>query len=262
MKPRLSVRERLSVRRALIGLIQTHPNPPLAEMAGMCGYDFLMLDCEHGWFSEMELLQTMQAIGSTEIAALVRLRGHDLQALGRYMDMGVDGIIVPNVGTADQARALVRAMVYPPAGTRGFAAPAHRASGYGLNLAAHMKSPRDRVCLVVIIESGEGVANAADIAAVEGVDGVFIGPADLSADLGCAGDYTQPAYQEALARIERAANRCGKLVGTAPHPGQPLEALVARGYRLLIVSGDMPLIREAMSDDVAKAKSCLEGGQA
>lgn len=257
MKLRRSVYERLSTQRALIGFLQTHPNPTLAEMAGMCGYDFLVLDCEHGWFSEMDLLQTLQAIGSTDIAAVMRLRGHDTRALGRYMDMGADGIIVPNVATPEEAKALARAMEYPPAGTRGFAAPAHRSTHFGMNLAAHLKAPRERVCLVVMIESALGVTNAEEILAVEGVDGVVIGPSDLTADLGCLGDYSQPVYGEALARIEQVAAARGKLLGTAPNSGHPLEALLARGHRLLIVGGDMPLIREAMSAQVATAKSCI-----
>jgi len=126
-----------------------------------------------------------------------------------------------------------------------------------MDLAAHLKSPRDGICLVLIIESALGVANVEDILAVEGVDGVFIGPSDLTADLGCAGDFSQPVYAQAVERIERAAAAQGKLLGTAPHPGYPLEALLARGHRLFVIGADMPLFCEAMSAQVAQAKSCL-----
>jgi len=258
MKLRRSLSERLAGKRALLGFGLTHPNPSLAEMAAMCGYDFLILDCEHGWFSEMDHLQTLMALAAFDVAAVIRLRGHDTQALGRYLDMGADGILVPNVSTAEQAQALVRAMHYPPAGTRGFAAPAHRASRYGLDLAAHIKSPRDGVFLAVMIESALGVAHVEAILSVEGVDAVFIGPFDLTADLGCAGDFSQPAYGEALSRIERAAAAWGKVTGTGPHPGYPLETLLGRGYRLLGIGGDMPLMREALSAQVQKAKSALQ----
>lgn len=257
MTSRRQLHERLSTQRALIGILQTHPNPSLAEMAGMCGYDFIILDCEHGLYSETDHLRTLQALSSTDIAALVRLGGHDTRALGRYMDMGADGIVVPNVSTAEQARSLVRAMHYPPAGTRGFGASAHRASRYGLDLDAHLKAPRMGVFLVVMIESTLGVANVEEILAVDGVDGVFIGPFDLTADLGCAGDFSQPAYAEAITRIERAAFSQGKVFGTGPHAGYPLETLVARGHRLLLIDTDMPLIRGAMMARVAKAESCL-----
>lgn len=257
MKARRTLQERLATQRALIGLLQAHPNPALAEMAGMCGYDFLLLDGEHGVFSESDYLQTLQALAAADVLAMVRLGKHDTQALGRYLDMGADVTVVPNVSTAEQARTLARAMEYPPAGTRGFGAPLHRATRYGMDLAAHLKAPRQGVCLVVIIESASGVANVEDILAVEGIDGVIIGPSDLTADLGCAGDFSQAAYARAVARIERAAAARGKLLGTAPHPGSPFEALVARGHRLLIIGDDVSLVREAMSAQVAKARSYL-----
>jgi 4-hydroxy-2-oxoheptanedioate aldolase len=257
VKPRRSLHERLSAQHTLLGLLQAHPNPTLTEMAGMCGYDFLLLDGEHGVFSEQDYLYALQAIAGTETLALVRLRGHDTHALGRYLDMGADGIVAPNVSTADQARMLVRAMEYPPAGTRGFGAPLHRAVRYGLDLAEHLKAPRESVSLLVIIESALGVDNVEDILAVEGVDGAIIGPSDLSADLGCAGDFARPQYAQAVERIERAAVARGKVLGTVPHPGFALEALLTRGHRLLILGADISLIREAMSAQVAKAKSHL-----
>jgi 4-hydroxy-2-oxoheptanedioate aldolase len=108
-----------------------------------------------------------------------------------------------------------------------------------------------------MVESPIGVGNVEDIVVVEGVDGVIIGPADLTATLGNGGDFDQPAYVEAVGCIERAVAGRGKILGTAPHPGSPPEALVARGHRLLIVGADMPLIREAMVSQVAKAKACL-----
>jgi 2-keto-3-deoxy-L-rhamnonate aldolase RhmA len=242
--------ERLSKQRALIGLLQSQANPALAEMAGMCGYDFLLLDGEHGVFTGSDYLDTLRALATVDVLALVRLAQHDVHALGMYLDMGADGIVVP-------ARTLARAMEYPPTGTRGVGASLHRVTRYGLDLSAHLKAPRDHVCLLVIIESALGVSNAEGILAVEGVDGVIIGPADLSADLGCAGDLSSPTFAQAVSHIEQAALTCGKLLGTAPYPSSPVDILVARGHRLLIVGADMSLIREAMVSQVTKAKSSL-----
>jgi 4-hydroxy-2-oxoheptanedioate aldolase len=257
VKARPSLQERLSARRALVGLLQTHPNPTLAEMAGMCGYDFLLLDGEHGVFSERDYLDALQALAATGALAMVRLAKHDTQALGRYLDMGVDVIVVPHVSTVEEARALAHAMEYPPAGTRAFGASLHRATRYGLDVATHLKAPRQGVSLIVIIESVPGVANVEDILAVQGVDGAIIGPWDLTTDLGRPGDFSQPAYAQAVTRIEEVAASRGKIFGTAPHPGNSLEALVARGHRLLILGNDVSLIREAMSTQIAKARSCL-----
>jgi len=257
MKQENSLRSRLSTQKALIGLMQTYPNTALAEMAGICGYDYILLDCEPGFFSELDHLRTLQVISSTGMAAWVRLSGHDTRAVGRYLDMGAHGIVVPNVSTVEQTRDLVRAMDYPPAGTRGFGAPAHRATRYGMDLAAHLKFPRGDAFLVVMIESALGVANAEEILSIEGVDGVFIGPADLTADLGCAQEFSRPEYADAVGRIERAAFSHGKLVGTAPHPSYSLETLVARGHRLFIVGGDISLIQRAMTAQVEGARACL-----
>jgi 4-hydroxy-2-oxoheptanedioate aldolase len=258
MRARQSLQERLSTKRALIGFLQTSPSLELAEMAGMCGCDFLLLDGEHGVFSERDYLQTLQVLAAVNVLAMVRLRNHDAQALGRYMDMGVDVIVVPNVATAEQATVLVRAMDYPPTGTRGFGASLHRGTRYGMDVVSHLKAPREGVSLLVIIESALGVANVDDILAVDGVDGVIVGPFDLAADLGVVGEFSQPAYSRAVGRVERAVAVKGKILGTAPHPGSTVEDLLTRGHRLLVVGTDVLVIREAMSAAVAKASCYLE----
>jgi 2-keto-3-deoxy-L-rhamnonate aldolase RhmA len=249
--------ERVIARRALFGLLQTYPNPVFSEMAGICGYDFLILDGEHGLFSEMDYLQALQTLRSTQMAAFVRLSAPNSSSVGRFLDIGADGIVAPNVTTADQVRALVRAMYYPPKGNRGFGAAAHRATHYGIELAAHLKSPRSAASLVLMIESSEGVTNIEQILSVDGVDAVFVGPFDLSADLGCAGNFSMPAYVDAFAQVERVASAYGKVFGTAPHPGHPAEALIARGHRLLVLGSDTSLIRETMTAKLAKARTCL-----
>jgi 4-hydroxy-2-oxoheptanedioate aldolase len=257
MTARRTLQHRMTAQRALIGLLQAQPNVVLAEMAAMCGYDFLMLDDEHGVFGPGDHVKTLQAVGRSEMAVLVRLSGHDTQALARYLDLGVDGIVVPNVTTPEQAIALVRAMSYPPSGTRGFGASLHRGTRYGLDLAEHLRAPRAGASLIVIIESAKGVANVEDIFAIGGVDGAIVGPWDLSADLGCMGNFSDPIYAEALTRVERAASTHGKVLGTAPHPAYSAETLLARGHRLLIAGADMPLMREAMSATLARVKACL-----
>lgn len=255
MNSAMNLHESLRQEKPLFGLVQTLPNPSLTELAALCGYDFLILDGEHGWFGEMDYLHTLLALGSVATAGIVRVRNHDAQAIGRYLDMGAAGILVPNVSTGAQAVALVRAMQYPPAGTRGFAAPAMRASSYGMNLAAHLKSPRGHAFLAVMIETALGASNADEILGIEGVDAVVVGPFDLTADLGCPGDFAHSAYAEALERIERAALSRGKALGSAPHPGHPLEVLVARGHRLITLGVDMSLMRDALQAPLATARA-------
>lgn len=257
LRARPSLRDRLASKRALVGFLQTLPGTSVSELAALSGYDFVILDGEHGLFDDKDYLQTLQALSSRDIAAWVRPSGHDAHAIGRYLDMGIDGVVVPNVSTPEQARALVRAMEYPPLGTRGFAASMHRTTEYGRETQAHLEAPRGNASLIVMIESALGVANAVDILAVDGVDGVFIGPFDLSADLGRAGDFSQPAYADALARVEKAAASHSKICGTGAHAQFTIPVLVARGHRMLLIGGDTSLIREAMSAQVAAAKAHL-----
>jgi L-fuconolactonase len=252
---RRTLQERLAAQPMLAGLLQTHPNPTFTEMVGMCGYDFLILDDEHGVFSQSDHLNAMRALSATDVAVFVRLSGHDFRAIGRYLDMGADGLVIPNVETAEQASALVRAALYPPAGTRGVGAPAHRATRYGLSFAAHLRAPRAGAALVVLIESALGVANIDAILNTDGIDAALVGPADLAANLGCIGDYSHSAYADAMLRVEQIGTARGKVFGTAPHAGYPIEALLDRGHRLLILGADTPLMRDTMCAQVAKART-------
>jgi 4-hydroxy-2-oxoheptanedioate aldolase len=247
--------QKLASQRPLLGFLQTQPSLQFAELAAISGYDFIMLDCEHGLISETDVLQIAQVLGSTPVLTLVRIQGHDMRAIGRFLDMGVDGIIVPDVTTAEQATALVRAMEYPPKGDRGFGAAAHRVTQYGIDTAAHIQSCRAGCALIVIIESAAGVQNIEDILCTIGIDGALLGPSDLSGSLGGIGDFTAPAYTNAVDRFERIASRERKIFGTGPHPGRSLEELLAHGHRLIILSTDMPLVREAMCAHVSRAKA-------
>lgn len=256
MKRRQTVGEKLSSTSALFGFMQMHPSTAISELAGICGYDFIILDCEHGLFGEMDIVHSLQAIAATGMSAFVRLRGHDCQALGRYLDMGADGIIVPNVATADQAELLARAMEHPPRGTRGFAGPGHRTTRYGFDAAEHIASPRAGAFLAVLIESARGVQKAGEILAVDGVDAALIGPSDLTADLGKLGDLAQPGYAKAWSSLEQAAADQGKICGGVLHAGQSVSNLVARGNRFFIIGSDIALIREAMVAQLAAARGC------
>lgn len=238
-----------------MGFLQSVPSPAVTELAATSGYDFLILDSEHGLFSELDHFQALLTLSGSDVPALVRLRGHDAQALGRYLDMGADGILIPNVTSAEEAQLMVRAASYPPAGARGFAGALARAARYGADLAAHVRTPRGGIFIAVMIEAMGGVENIDAILDVEGVDGVVIGPFDLTADMGFPGDFSRSGYAEALMHIERSAAARGKVYGTAPHPGYSLRELIARGHRLITLAADMSLFREAMSVQLAQALS-------
>jgi 4-hydroxy-2-oxoheptanedioate aldolase len=251
--------QRFSENRALIGVLQTRPSREIADLATQCGYDFVLMDCEHGLFCETDCLEMLPILACRDTLALVRVRDHDPKTVGRLLDIGVDAVVVPQVSTAEEANTLARAVRYPPDGTRSFGASLHRSTRYGL--AGPMGDPvaERRPRLLIMIESANGVRNVDEIVAVEGVDGVIIGPWDLTASLGKLGDFSPPAYLEATSRIERAVVARNKLLGTASSPEGPLEALAARGYRLLIVGADISLVRDAMVAQVSQARANVSG---
>ena len=244
---------RLADRKTLYGLLQSLPSPAVSEMAGLAGYDFVLLDAEHGGFAPPDILPALYALASTDCASIVRLRDHDPHVLGQCLDLKVDGILAPNVRS--RAEALVRAMEYPPKGSRSFGASLHRATSYGKAVPEHVAGPRAATCLFVLIESQAGAEHAHEILAVDGVDGVIIGPYDLSADLGSAGDFSTSLYADAFMAIEAAAVDHHKLLGAALHPAFSASDLIARGHRLLIAAADTPLIREAFESHLLQARA-------
>ncbi|MBU1361151.1 MAG: 2-dehydro-3-deoxyglucarate aldolase [Gammaproteobacteria bacterium] len=204
-------------RRAQIGLWLGLADSYSAEICAGAGFDWLLIDGEHSPNGLRSVLQQAQAIaaypGSHAIARVPVGHGHVGTALiKQYLDLGVETLLVPMVDTAEQARDIVRAMRYPPTGVRGMGGA--RASRWG-RYPAYPREANDQVCLLVQAETREALANLDAIAAVEGVDGVFIGPADLSASMGHVGNpghaEVQTAIRDAIERINRAGKAAGIL---------------------------------------------------
>jgi 4-hydroxy-2-oxoheptanedioate aldolase len=239
----------------LVGLLQTHPNPLLVKMADECGYDFLFVDAEHGLFADSDYEQIIQTLASTRVLTMVRLAHPDPDAARKYVDIGADVVVAPHISTIEQAKEMGCAV-------KQRSVPTHRAiPAWDDNelVGRAEQEMRSAASLLVIIESVLGVSNAEAILAVDGVDGAFIGPSDLTADLGSRGDYSLRTYADALLRVERAAAEAGKFVGTVPHGGYTAEALFDRGHRLLIAGADISLMRDAMIAQVANAQACQLG---
>src|SRR5690606_6307578 len=174
-----------------IGLWVSMANPYTAEMCAACGFDWLLLDGEHSPNDLSSLLGQLQAIAASSSAAVVRPVAGETWMIKQLLDMGATNLLVPMVDTAKQARELVRAVRYPPQGVRGVGSRLARVSGFGAE-ADYLAKANERVCLLVQVETEEGLRNLDEIAAVEGVDGVFIGPSYLSAAMGHLGQPGHP----------------------------------------------------------------------
>ncbi|MFZ2479046.1 MAG: HpcH/HpaI aldolase/citrate lyase family protein [Propioniciclava sp.] len=198
--------------RSLIGLWIASGDPYVASIAGSAGFDWLLIDSEHGPNDLRSILGQLMALQASASALVVRPPTGEPWILKQLLDVGAQNLLVPMVDTPDQAKQLVRAVRYPPRGIRGMGAAIARASDFGRD-GGYAARADENVCLLVQAESRTALANVRHIAEVEGVDGVFIGPADLAADLGrpVASDEVQRVIEAGIASILAAGKPAGIL---------------------------------------------------
>lgn len=249
-------KQALKENRTQYGLWASLLGPLNTEICAAAGFDWLLLDAEHTPNDPMNLLQQAQVIaaypGTHAVARVPMGHGWVGQALiKQYLDVGIQTLLVPMVETAQQARDLVRCMRYPPQGIRGMAAA--RASGWGRN-AAYANQANGEVCLLVQAETRLGIENLDEIAAVEGVDGVFIGPSDLSAAFGHLGDPWHPEMEEIIADAFRRIQRAGKAVGILTLDEARAKRHVEMGAAFIAVGTDTSLLVKSTSDLLATFK--------
>jgi 4-hydroxy-2-oxoheptanedioate aldolase len=217
-------------------------SPAAAEVLATAGFDAVVADLQHGSTSLHELPQIVDAIERTDAVPFVRTAWNDPAELMRVLDLGVRGVICPMVGSGAEAAAFVRACRYPPKGTRSYG-PIHGAHGVG-----HEQTRRanEDVLLFAMIETAEGFANLDEIAATAGLDGLFVGPADLSLALGLPSfaDLADPEFVKHLDEIGRAAERHGLVAGIHAPIVERAAAVAARGFGFVSCAVDTDLLRE------------------
>lgn len=233
-------------------------DPIIGELVGRCGYDYAMIDMEH---SPADLQQTLSMIRAVQLGgakAIVRVPDKQPQWIGRLMDMGADGVMVPMVNSAQEAEQLAAAAIYAPEGTRGMAAPIVRATGYGVNTEHYLDNYRSQFMLLLQIETAQAVDAATEIAAVEGVDCVFIGPFDLAGSLGFRAEPDHKVTRTAIRKVSKATKDAGKLLSTLNTPKSGTKSLLNAGYDLVFSGTDVSMLRQAMSDDAALSERLIE----
>lgn len=243
-------------KRTQVGLWCSLLGPLNTEICAAAGFDWLLLDAEHTPNDPMNLFQQAQVIaGYPGVQAVARVpmgHGYVGQALiKQYLDVGIQTILVPMVDTPEQARELVRCMRYPPEGIRGMAAT--RASGWGRN-PNYAKEANREVCLLVQVETREGVRNLDAIADTEGIDGVFIGPSDISAAFGHVGDPWHPEMQKLHEDAFRRIQAAGKAVGILTLDETLAKKHVEMGATFIAVGTDSNLMVKSTSALAAKFK--------
>jgi len=243
----VTLKDRLRNGEALLGSWLFLGSADAADLLGHCGFDALILDHEHspgGLDTTLAQLRAIRAAGSS--AALARAPAADTALMARLLDIGIDGILMANVRSAEEARRAADACRYPPQGRRGLHYTVSRAARWGLDADAHVARMQGQgPLLIAMIESVEGAAALEEIGAVDGIDALFVGPLDLTASLGEAGAYAGAPYRGLLADIERRAAAAGLVLGTATIPGESAAGCFARGYRFVTNASDVGLLRQA-----------------
>ncbi len=250
-----NLKSRMHNGEQLLGFWLELFSPMAAEVMAEAGYNCAMLDMEHGPGGFLDCISVMQAMKGTDCVPLVRVPWNDHVAIKRSLDAGARGIMVPSVDSAEQARQAVAACRYAPGGRRGNAASIIRASGYGVNAAEYLNTIQDELLVICQIETHTAVESAAAIADVEGVDMLFVGPSDLSTEMGLIGQVDHPQVHEAIAKVEAAAKSAGKLIGHIPTPKRPVKLLVESGASLILTDADVALLRNGARSSIEAFRS-------
>lgn len=251
--PKNALKAALAAKTVQLGLWMNLVSPIAAEALAGAGFDWLLIDGEHGPNDIPTILAQVQAIGS-RTSVVVRPPVGEVRILKQLLDLGVQTILVPMVESADHAAEMVRAMNYPPKGMRGVGASVARASDYG-RITDYITTANDQTCLILQIESRAGLAALPGILALEGVDGVFIGPADLAADMGFPGNAGAPQVQAAIDKALAEIMASGKSAGILTFDPKTAQRYSAMGVTFLGIGGDVALLVKAASGAVQAVKA-------
>lgn len=226
------------------------PDLHVAENLARMDFDWLCFDLQHGLLSHSHLLALIPAISGTDTTPLVRVMDSSAGGIGRALDAGAHGVIVPMVETAEQAAAIVAACRYPPQGVRS-CGPMR---GLMLDGFAYLATANAEVASIVMIETATGIENVEAIAATEGLSALFVGPVDLCFGLGIApGDFGNPAFTAALARIIAAARNAGIAVGLFGYSPEVAAGAKAQGFDFVSVGTDVAFLRQGATTALATA---------
>ena len=212
-------------------------SPFTAEILSQAGFDWLLIDMEHGPGDILTLISQLQAMKGSDASALVRAPWNDFVIIKRILDTGVHGVLVPYVNTKEEVETAVRACRYPREGIRGVAG-SPRAQGYGQNVMDYLRRANEEILLITAVESREAVSNLDEILEVPELDGVFIGPMDLSTNMGHMGNADHSEVKEAIVTVERKVLEAGKVLSTISGSWEQAEQLYERGYQMVTLMAD------------------------
>ena len=232
----------IGVDRPAIGTFVNLGSPLVTEVCAMAGFDWLLVDLEHGAGGEEALVAQTLAAAAHDVPVFVRVESAERIRVGRVLDLGVAGVMIPRVDDAAEAGRAARWARYPPEGERGVATY-NRACGFGSRPEV-LLAANDEVTVIVQIETTGALADVERIAATAGVDALFVGPRDLSGALGVPGDFDAPVYLEAVGRVASAAADHGIAAGILAKDREAADRYAALGFGLLAVGSDSSFLMD------------------
>jgi len=255
-----NLRQRILDGETLLGCFLNLGSSVTAEIVGKAGFDFLVIDLEHGSGTEADVLPQLQALEATPAAAIIRVESHARQRVHRVLDWGAHGIMFPRVDSPEEAASCVAALRYPPAGVRGVAAM-NRACEFGTRFREYVESAPQTLLGVFQIETEQALRHLDAIASLDGVDVLFVGPLDLSMSLGVLGDFSHPRFQQAVQAVSHAAHRSGKAAGILLPQPSDFQHYYSLGYRFLACGSDGSVLAQAARNLAAQLRAARDAVQ-
>ncbi len=239
--------------RTPVGTWLSSGSPATAEALGCAGFDFLVVDTEHTPIDVPQMIEILRTIAGTPAQPIVRPPWNDMVMVKRALDAGAQTLLLPFVQNADEARRAVAFTRYPPEGVRGVAGT-HRGSRYG-TVPNYIKSAGSELCVIVQIETQAALANLEAIAAVPGIDSIFVGPNDLAASMGHPGNIGQEAVQANLALAAKECRRLGKPCGIVGGTPESVATFLDYGYSWVAIASDMAMMVGRAQELLAKVRA-------
>ena len=251
----MSLKKKILSGIAQKGIFLQSFSPVVAEMIGWLGYDFAVIDLEHGFGDTSNCLPILQSLDSSGTSSMIRCQSNDPVYLKKILDLGPQGVLIPMVNNAVEAEKAVSSCHYPPKGIRGVAHGFVRASRYGLSSQRYLENYQQDLLVAVQIESMEAAENVEEISMVEGIDALFIGPYDLRASANMMDSKYDHDFVSILNSVEKKVVHSKKILGGFPMGiNDTFHQMKNRGYSLVAVGTDITILRDSLSKKIEDCK--------
>jgi 4-hydroxy-2-oxoheptanedioate aldolase len=249
-----NLKKRIKLGEAVNGCWLNLGSALTAEIVGLAGFDWVLIDLEHGAGEEKDVLSQLQALEHTGTAAIVRVESAERQRIHRVLDAGAEGVMCPHIDNPAEAGMVVNGLRYPPGGSRGVAKMV-RAAGFGKNFTEYSNTANENIIGIVQIETIEALNHLEEIAAIDGIDVLFIGPADLTMSLGIFGQFDHPLFKDALKATVSAAQKAGKATGILLFNPDDYHLYYEMGIRMIACGADASFVAEGSRNMAGKLHS-------